>query len=190
MIGIDIVDLEFANRNSRWQEQRFLDKLFSAQEQDFILSDGKRFQNIWRLWSMKESAYKVTFRAQGVQLFNPKAFKCVITDATHGQVRFGNILTFTQTEIHAAYIQTTAFLNSNWTSQVVKLSHSDFITQHKRTYQHALKAYASSKTVLQNSVEIIKNKLGVPQFYINGHLQYEQVSLSHHGYFGAIAIAV
>lgn len=190
MIGIDIVDLEFSKRNSRWQEQRFLDKLFSAQEQDFILSDGKRFENIWRLWSMKESAYKVTFRADGIHRFNPKDFKCFVTDATQGKVRFGTIVTSAETEIHPDYIKTTAFLKPNWTSDVVKLSHSDSGTQHKQSYQHAIKAYASLKTVSQNTVEIVKNKLGVPQFYINGNLQYEQVSLSHHGYFGAIAIAV
>lgn len=190
MIGNDIVDLEFTKLNSRWQEQRFLDKLFSAEEQDFILSDGKRFQNIWRLWSMKESVYKMTCRAEGIIRFNPKDFKCLLTDATHGQVMLENIVTPTLTVIHPDYIQTTAFLKPNWTSEVVQLSHSDSKTQHKQSYQHAIKAYAILKTVSQNMVEIVKDKLGVPQFYINGNLQQEQLSLTHHGHFGAFAIAV
>ncbi len=190
MIGNDIVDLEFAILNSRWQEQRFLDKLFSTEEQDFILSDGKRFQNIWRLWSMKESVYKMTCRADGLILLNPIVFNCFLSVATRGQVVFGNIVTSTLTVIHPDYIQTTAFLKPNWTSEVVQLSHSDSRTQHKQSYQHAIKAYAILKTVSQNRVEIIKNKLGVPQFYINGNLQQEQLSLTHHGHFGSFAIAV
>ncbi len=190
MIGNDIVDLECAKHNSRWREQRFLDKLFSAIEQDFILSDGNRFQNIWRLWSMKESAYKIISRGDGIIRFNPKDFTCLIMNTTQAHVRFENTTVPTLTETHPDFIQTTAFLKPDWISEVVQLVHSDFKSQHKQSYQHAIKAYAILKNVSQNMVEIIKNRLGVPQFYINGSLQPEHLSLTHHGHFGAFAIAV
>lgn len=190
MIGNDIVDLEFANYNSRWQEQRFLDKLFSTEEQDFILSDGKRFENIWRLWSMKESVYKIICRADGIIRFNPKDFKCVTRNRIHGHVAFDDTLVSTVTQTNKDFIQTTAFLESNWISEVFQLGHADTEMQRHQTYQHAITAYAQLKMVPQNTVEIIKNEIGIPKFYIKGRLLKEQLSLTHHGHFGAWAIAV
>jgi phosphopantetheinyl transferase (holo-ACP synthase) len=190
VIGNDIVYLGFAKLNSRWQEQRFLDKLFSAEEQDYILSDGKRFQNIWRLWSMKESVYKIISRANGIVRFNPKDFKCLVKDTTQGHVVFGNTVISTLTETQSKFIQTTAFLEKDWTSEVFQLLHSDFKWQQIQSYQRAVKAYAHLMKVSHQTVKIIKNKTGVPQFYIDGSLQPEHMSLTHHGHFGAFAIAV
>lgn len=190
MIGNDIVDLDVASHNSRWKEQRFLDKLFSAEEQDFILSEGMRFQNIWRLWSMKESAYKIISRRDGRIHFNPKDFKCSIKDSTEGHVVFEGISFFTLTEMQPKFIQTVAFLNTKWISEVFQLLHSDVKPQHQETYQSAIRAYADLKCVPQAHIEITKNKLGIPLLYINGTLQEEQLSISHHGSFGTFAMSV
>ena len=190
MIGNDIVDLEFAKGNSRWKEQRFLDKLFSKEEQDFILSDGNRFQNIWRLWSMKESAYKIISRADGIVRFNPKDFCCFTTSATQGYVVFENKSIPAVTQTTPKFIQTTVCLESCYISEVFKFLHKDSKMQQKQSNEQAIKAYAQLKNHSQETVEIIKNEIGVPQFYIQGDLQKEQLSLTHHGHFGAFAIAV
>ena len=190
MIGNDIVDLEFAGINSRWREQRFLDKLFLKQEQDFIHSDGNRFENIWKLWSMKESAYKIVSRADGIVRFNPKDFNCFVTNAVEGYVVFENRSVPTVTEIKQEFIQTIAYLQKDWISESFQLSHSDVKTEPKQIYQKAVKAYAKLKAVDYECVEIIKNEIGVPHFYIHENLQPEQLSLTHHGHFGGFAIAV
>lgn len=190
MIGNDIVDLNFATLNSRWQEQRFLDKLFSGQEQDFIFSDGSRFENIWRLWSMKESTYKAHSTEDVINCFNPEDFECYITNTTQGYVIHENISFLTLTEKTQSYIQTTAFVEHNWISEIFQIPTADYKQQHTQSYQHAIKTYARLKNVTSENIDIIKNKLGVPQFYIDGKLQKEQLSLSHHGYFGASVIAV
>ena len=49
MVGNDIVDLNEASRASNWQRPRFLDKLFSEQEQAYINSAEKAFKMVWRL---------------------------------------------------------------------------------------------------------------------------------------------
>ncbi len=190
MIGNDIVDLEFAGINSRWREQRFLDKLFSKEEQDFILSDENRFENIWKLWSMKESAYKIISRADGIVRFNPKDFNCVVKNDTLGHVVFENKSIPTVTQTNQKFIQTTTCLESHWISEVFQLLNTDSKMQHKQSYKHAAKAYAQLKNVSIEIIEIFKNEIGVPQFYIQGNLQEEQLSLTHHGYFGAFVIAV
>ena len=190
MLGNDIVDLQFAKVNSRWQEQRFLDKLFTTEEQDFILSDGNRFENIWRLWSMKESAYKIISRADGIVRFNPKAYKCTIKNYAKGVVDYENISISTFTEKDVKFIHTTAFLNTNWTSEVLHLSDSEVKFQHIDVKQHAIRIYADLKHSVVESIDIRKNATGVPQFYKKGLLQKEQLSLTHHGNFGACVIAV
>ena len=190
MIGNDIVDLEFAKHNSRWREQRFLDKLFSKEEQDFILSDGNRFQNIWRLWSMKESAYKIISRADGIVRFNPKDFCCFTTNATKGNVVFENKSIPTISQSTENFIQTTACLEQRYISEVFQFLNSDIIIQHQQSKEQAVKAYAQWMSLPQKTLAIVKNGNGVPQFYSNGRLLKAQISLTHHGHFGAFAIAV
>ncbi|MBJ7879524.1 4'-phosphopantetheinyl transferase family protein [Gelidibacter salicanalis] len=190
MIGNDIVDLEFAKCNSRWQEQRFLDKLFNTDEQDFIRSDDQQFQNIWRLWTMKESVYKITSRAGGRVRFNPKDFKCAVINSIQGRVFYKNVSVSTFTKTHQKFIQTTAFLKSQWTSKIFQFSSADYNAQHSESVRHASKAYAAYKNVPNKSVTIIKNPTGIPQFYINGEVQKEQLSLTHHGHYGACAFNV
>lgn len=190
MIGNDIVDLEFAKRNSRWQEQRFLDKLFTSEEQDFIRSDDQQFQNIWRLWTMKESVYKITSRAEGKIRFNPTDFKCIVLDSNQGQVFYKNQSIATATTTDKNFIQTTACSNPQWISKLFQFSSLDYPTQHSESLLQAIKAYATYKNVVDKSVAVIKNSTGIPQFYMNGHLQPEQLSLTHHGYYGAFAISV
>ena len=58
MVGNDIVDLYEASQASNWQRPRFLDKLFSEQEQAYINSAENAFTMVWQLWSMKEATYK------------------------------------------------------------------------------------------------------------------------------------
>lgn len=189
MLGNDIVDLQFAKVNSRWQEQRFLDKLFTTEEQDFILSDGNRFENIWRLWSMKESAYKIIARAEDVVRFNPKAYRCTTNSHNKGDVEYQNLSISTFTEKDNKFIHTTAFLNTNWTSKVIQLSDSDVKLQHMHMKQHAINRYANLKSSVLESIEIRKNMIGVPQIYRDGLLQEEQLSLTHHGNYGACVIS-
>lgn len=190
MIGNDIVDLEAAQQNSRWQEQRFLDKLFLEDEQDFIFSENDRFRKIWRLWSMKESVYKIISRVEGRFRFNPKDFHCIITNLTEGSVVYKNRCIKTITITHPKYLQTTAFLTNNWISKVIRLSFSDTHYQHITTYARVIEKYRLMKQQPIDLVEIRKDAMGIPQFYIDNRLQQEQLSLSHHGYFAAWVITV
>lgn len=190
MIGNDIIDLEVAKHNSRWEEQRFLDKLFSSEEQNFILSDENRFQNIWRLWSMKESAYKIVSKLDGIVRFNPKDFECYITNSTDGQVIFRNTCFSTLSETDPKFIYTDAFLNTECTSEVFHLQHSDAKSQHEKMNQYASQIFSGLTEISQDIIEIRKDTSGVPYFYVDGILQKEQLSITHHGHFGALAIAI
>ncbi|MGB7841855.1 MAG: 4'-phosphopantetheinyl transferase superfamily protein, partial [Salinimicrobium sp.] len=58
MIGNDVVDLQLASRQSNWRRKGFLEKVFSAEEQQQIIASARPDRLVWLFWSMKEAAYK------------------------------------------------------------------------------------------------------------------------------------
>lgn len=103
MIGNDIIDLALAKKESNWQRNGFLDKLFTTNEQQVILSFSNPELMVWNLWSRKEAAYKIYNRASGLRVFNPTRFEC-----DDDKVFFGDMIYYTQTQITADYVYTIA----------------------------------------------------------------------------------
>ena len=56
MIGNDIIDLSVAKLESNWQRRGFLEKQFTEEEQQLILTASNPFVLVWKFWSMKEAA--------------------------------------------------------------------------------------------------------------------------------------
>ena len=78
MIGNDIVDLQLAAESKRWLSLRLWEKVFTSDEQDQIRSSQDPHSVIWRLWSMKESAYKAYVRKCAKTFLDPLRMKCKI----------------------------------------------------------------------------------------------------------------
>ena len=108
MIGNDIVDLALAKQESNWQRKGFLDKLFTANEQQLVLSSSNPELMVWNLWSRKEAAYKIYNRMSGQRLFNPIRFEC-----KDDKVCFGNTVYYTQTHITTDYVYTIALTDQD-----------------------------------------------------------------------------
>jgi phosphopantetheinyl transferase (holo-ACP synthase) len=108
MIGNDIVDLDLALKESNWKRNRFLDKVFSSNEQQLILNSDNQDLMVWNLWSRKEASYKIYNRQTGIRGFFPLRFECYYDDATTGTVSIDDFLFYTQTEIATNYIYSVA----------------------------------------------------------------------------------
>ena len=102
MIGNDLVDLQHASRESNWMRRGFLHKLFSKQEQQYIMLATKPSEMVWLLWSMKEAAYKIYNRQSGVREFAPLKLRCklslVETAEYHGEVQINGCAYVTRSE--------------------------------------------------------------------------------------------
>lgn len=85
MIGNDIVDLQLAKIQSNWQRPRFIEKIFTTSEQDFIRKSDNPELEIWKLWTMKEAAYKVYNRETGIRGFFPWKLECSVADFHKGK---------------------------------------------------------------------------------------------------------
>ena len=108
MVGNDIVDIHETRRSSNWERPGFLQKLFTVKEQSLIATSNDPFVTLWRLWSMKESAYKVYIQAGGIRFFNPTKIECSLNSLKIGQVKIAAITLKTKTSIQANYIYSTA----------------------------------------------------------------------------------
>ncbi len=190
MIGNDIIDLKAARVHSRWQEQRFLDALFTHHEQSFILKDDQRFKNIWYLWSMKESAYKIMARHLKHPKFNPKYFNCEPVSDVSGIVYFGDKKVTTMTESNQDYIYTTASVETPVQfSRSSILQVSSITEQSAQLKSEAIELFSELKSVSKATISIEKDPTGIPQFFINGKMQDHYLTLTHHGHYGAFAMS-
>lgn len=155
MIGNDIVDLALARKESKWQRDRFLDKIFTKNEQQLILNDANPEIMVWNLWSRKEAAYKIYNQETGIRGFFPLQLECFYENATLGTVSIKGKSYFTQSKIENDSIYTIA---------VVEKEH-----------------FKKIKSV--DSAEKIFKTNGIP-FIIDFDSKMEKpISITHHGRF-------
>jgi len=58
-VGNDVVDLTHPENKGKSQDQRFLNRVFTTDEQNLISKSSSPDATLWALWAAKESAYKV-----------------------------------------------------------------------------------------------------------------------------------
>lgn len=179
MVGNDIVDLKEAENASNWQRPRWLDKLFTISEKQLIHNSENPFVMVWRLWSMKEAAYKLFIQTNPSRFYNPKGFECSISDNS-GVVEFKAFKCFVQTKITSNYIISEAHLeHQKLTSEIMKFTTADYNKQSKELKSRLIEFVGRLH-------HLKKNEFGVPTLY-NGK-EALNVSLTHHGCYGAYAI--
>ena len=181
MIGNDIIDLKLARKESNYRRAGFLEKQFSSSEQALIQSTSNTFHLIWRLWSMKEAAYKVYTQLNENRFFAPKKFDCKISSGLNGFVYFEDKLFYTSTNINDKYIFTLASFTrkSKAFSQVVNPQILDKIIKNKLEDETKF-----------SSTGIVKKKSenGVPLYYYKNILLTKSCSISHHGNYGVFSL--
>ncbi len=157
MIGNDVVDLELAELESNWKRKGFLDKIFTKNEQQYILNSENQEIAVWNLWSRKEASYKIWNRETKIRRYNPTRFECFDMYSEIGKVKFETTIFYTKTEILNSCIHSTA------TTEKSNLENIE---------------------ILENSI-IIEKENGIP-FHTNKKKKIIPVSKSHHGRFEKI----
>lgn len=183
MIGNDIVDIAEAKANSNWQHPRFLDKLFTTEEQQYINTSKDAFIAIWQLWSIKEAAYKLYTQMNPSRFYNPKAFKVNINN-DFAIVKFKTFQCFVTTNITPNYIYAEARLEAQKeVSNIIEFQTKGVRAQSKllrASLFEAIKSFGYNDSI---DFKIIKNRFGIPTLKTKNK-QYA-LSLTHHGKYGA-----
>ena len=178
MIGNDIIDLTLAKTESNWQRRGFLEKQFSANEQQLILNAQNSFEMVWRLWSMKEAAYKIFTQQHSVRFFAPKKFECKLMLDLNGVVCYKNQKFYTTSIVNQHYIFTRAALTKETSSysEMVSPDQIDTMIKDKLNVLTGLK---------MTGIKQKKSKTGAPSYYNKTTLLTLSCSISHHGKYGA-----
>ena len=162
MIGNDIIDLDFAQKESNWKRKGFLDKIFTASEKNLILNAENPTVMVWDLWSRKEAGYKIYNRKTQIRGYFPLQLECFDLEFING-IYFGKVVIkdkiyFTKTEITAKFINTIAVENVNDFNEI---------------------------KILENRRDIKKNN-GIPSYFEKENSKPRPASISHHGKFEQI----
>lgn len=158
MIGNDVIDLAQSRKESNWQRKGFIEKLFTADEQQLIKKYDEPEIMVWLLWSMKEAAYKIYNRQTKIREFSPKKLVCFIEslDINHS---FGKVVCYkniyhTKTILSLESIHTVAVTDFKDLNNVIEVENK----------------------------EIVKDENGIPYLKISSNT-VQDISISHHGRF-------
>lgn len=187
MIGNDIVDLAEARQKSNWKRPRFLEKLFTFNEQQLIQNSNHPFLMVWRLWSMKEAAYKLYTQLQPSRFYNPKQFECEINDL-EGKVSYNGFSFYIKTKMTSQYIISEARLVvKDMISECIKTEISSPKQQSDATKETLLLKISEHYYLLKKELKVVKSEFGIPSVYQNSKKLNMSISISHHGNYGAYA---
>ena len=189
MIGNDIVDLNLAEKQSNWRRKGFLEKVYSSNEQAMILESSTPDILVWKLWSMKESAYKARLRVHKHIQLNPKAFECQFLAEDKGIVTCDGKMYHTASQINDDFVHTQSYaeqFDTTLFSEVISLDHSRIHS--KQLYNAMISSVAISMQCDEGDVLIEKNSLGIPELYRMGQKMHQLCSFSHHGRYGSYVI--
>ena len=193
MIGNDMVDLAQAKIDSNWRRSRWMDKVFLRREIELIETSQDQDQLVWRLWSMKESAYKCQVQQGIYERFNPKHFKCRLLDERNGLVSGRRVSYYTKTESSEDYVYTTASLevDQDIFSRTKRIA-SNLLSQatvSKDLKEGLLKALSTRLKCETKDLRIKKSAQSVPRVFHGNQNLNIPISFSHHGRYGAFAIS-
>ena len=185
MIGNDIVDISLAALQSNWRRAGFLDKLFSTAEIDLILNEAHPELMVWKLWSMKESAYKADYRLKKIRKFNPKQLACKLIDSRLGEVCIGASSYKTMTASNSDFIHSIA-LQHNFTGGFQhKIHKQKALMDTEQLYDLLIRHVARSTDCEVEELLLRKTDDAIPELYRNKNKLKTICSMSHHGNYGA-----
>jgi phosphopantetheinyl transferase (holo-ACP synthase) len=190
MIGNDIIDISVTKRKTDWKRRGFIDKIFSAEEQNIIGEAADPFLKVWRLWSIKEAAYKLNMRYDMSRKLNPSKINCELYNHHAAVVYIKERKYYAYTLMSHDYIYSYATENEDNKSQHYIIKKNDVETNDQITScRTSLISEISKKlNVDKNEIDIRKTENGQPHvFHLNNKINLN-ISLTHHGLFSAYSI--
>lgn len=196
MIGTDIIDLNYQDHPSRWKEERYWQKVLVEEELAWVKAQEKPFIAFLISWAIKEAAYKLVCNIDHQHRFIPKIFTINYLrgnkyyDSIYFKVNspYGEL--FAELKNTATFIQAIAVFKQSDLHQAktysFPLSETDFRSQSFQTKKIILEHFSKNSS-FDNRILEIRKKNSVPGLYISGKESQIELSISHHGHWGAFA---
>ena len=194
MIGNDIVSLDLVRQSPKVDQPAYLTKVLTVWEREQLNHSPDQELTLWKFWALKESAYKLEFKQFRHRYFAPKKFECRIDDVnanwSEAMVRssrgicFGKVWNNDQV-IHALVASTKAELDT--IKFATTFLPSDQPAVQSRTVRHCLQKMLSSKLGVSEQEVKVRKEEGIPFVAIQDETLAFDISLSHHGQWGAVS---
>ncbi|WP_127845436.1 4'-phosphopantetheinyl transferase family protein [Psychroflexus aestuariivivens] len=173
MIGNDIVDLNLAKASSNIFRPRYFKKILNTSELSFIQESQDQFLCFWRIWTLKEAAYKAFQRLFLFDNFyNPKLFSTTIINSELALVSYQNQILEFKSKMNSKYIY-------SWTSS--DKNRQNIIGSCKSEVKRQI-----NQSLNLESFNLNKDENGFP--FVQVLKQKASISISHHGQFYAVII--
>ena len=184
MLGNDIVDLNHLPDKVRSFSEPYLNKICSVREIEKVIGSDNPELMLWRIWTMKESAYKIAMKLGAKRAFNPKSFETFPFDATAGLVStdYGTMLS--ESVFDENFIHTVSFLPK---SKGFKSGQKICADHQSEAVRKAIIEDFKMQNPIQDNAEIIM-KSDIP--FLSTETGFVDISLSHHGSYIAWAFEI
>jgi phosphopantetheinyl transferase (holo-ACP synthase) len=185
MIGNDIVDLDIVLKENKATNLRYLNKICTENEIKTIQSSIDPNITLWRIWTIKEAAYKIINKSNGIRAYFPKKIETVFLSETEAEVNspWGKISVVTIPS------------NDHYIHSIASISDNPFFAGVEKVYPESNPSESVrmfclqdlvNKMNLESSVSLqIKTENNIPFVYLNEDKLPVNLSLSHHGRFVA-----
>ena len=195
-IGNDIVDLTAQGVKGKFNDRRFVERVFSAEEQKEIQSASDPTLTLWSLWAAKEAAYKVAKKLRPATVFAHRKFR---VNQARQEVTYEDLRFPVRWEVRPAYIHCIA------TTEAANLSAAKigvFVKpmpagSHGRKTESIEARRAATELLFRErgiaGAEVIREQegeeLSPPRFFVAGRRLWDvDLSLSHDEHWVAAAL--
>ena len=196
-IGNDIIDLDEASKHRPQYYERL--KTSSFTEDEWLLNDlPPGNDGLWLLWSLKESAYKALVQGDwDGRRFAPRDFDVTSlkqnTNDFIAEISFQDRVVSAITTLQKEFLHTVTQPTNDFTVlfETFECLSAEYAQQSAIVRERSLHALAEAQQIALSSLEIRKNEDQVPQFFVHDQLMDTvDLSLSHHGRYGAYAMVI
>lgn len=194
MIGNDIIDLQLARKNTRITQERYWRKVLTEVEIFHLKKQADVSLAFLLLWAAKEATYKLASKIHGTHLFSPKSIVIKNCENIHKRsstyVSSLSPLGITHLKLKAtsytveAYAASDLHLLEQAIFQQIKLPGSTYKIQSQATQEQLVKNISQFLSIPIEKISIQKEN-SIPKLYLSRKKSPIDITLSHHGRWGA-----
>lgn len=199
MTGNDIVAYSMLSHRAKDLDQKYLGKLFTSNEQTFILESPVPVIMVATFWAAKESAYKIYVKLTHHRYFRPLDFEVIsipdhLDPGNHArpfQLRISTPIedhfvwvNYLPELVHAVIYPSLSSDSFTLITEVLSLPHPDQATNSHFLKATILQKIAKEKGITLTDLSIVKDEWGVPNIFFSDHSHPFDLSISHDGKWG------
>lgn len=200
-IGNDVVDLKEPANRDKSRDSRYLKKILTDAEIEFVKKVKRADAALWSLWACKETVYKVLKKSFTDVAFTPRLWQ---VNFTKTRIKYweGEVVSPGQSPVFVRLLSNSDYIHcvgADNPSMLDRLVFGVDMLPEKETNQSFFvrqclaQQLAACFSLNLDNIEIRRtmqnNKLQPPQVYIDGRTSDIDISLSHDGRFAAYAVS-